>query len=97
MLKTGLNRSLMREFLDKLGQCEGRMIKLLIDLANDESEVNSRIKATQQKSSEEVVFLSRTRMGTMRSKRVIDKINKYEDKTGQQSDVKKNWKDESGF
>ena len=47
MLKTGLNRPLMREILDKLDWCEGRLSKLLIDLATDEREVNSPIKATQ--------------------------------------------------
>ena len=47
MLKTGLNRPLMREILDKLDGCEGRLSKFLIDLATDEQEVNSPIKATQ--------------------------------------------------
>ena len=75
MLKTGLNRPLMREILDKLDGCEGRLSKLLIDLATDESEVNSPIKATQQEGSNESVYMSRTRKGTMRTKMMIDKIN----------------------
>ena len=48
---------------------------LLIDSATDENKVNSPIKVTQQRSKEKVVYLSRTRKGTMRSKMVIDKIN----------------------
>ena len=58
LLKRGLNRRLMREIFDKLDQCEGRMIELLIDSATDDSEVNSPIKATQQESNDEVVCLS---------------------------------------
>ena len=46
------------EILDKLDECEGRSSELLIDLATDESEVNSLINATQQESSEEVVYLT---------------------------------------
>ena len=37
MLKTGLNRPLMREILDKLDESEGRLSELLIDSATDES------------------------------------------------------------
>ena len=37
-LKTGLNRPLMREILDKLDECEGRLNELLIDSAAEESE-----------------------------------------------------------
>ena len=48
ILKVGLNRPLMREVLDKLDECEGRMSELLIDSATDESEVNSLIKMTPQ-------------------------------------------------
>ena len=58
------------------------MSELLIDSATDESKINSPIKATQQESSEEVVYLSRTRKGTMRSKMVIDKINGIKMKLG---------------
>ena len=57
MLKTGLNRPLMREILVKLDECEGRLSELLIDSATDESEANSPIKATPQEGSEEVVYL----------------------------------------
>ena len=74
-LKTGLNRRLMREILDKLDECDGRLSKLLIDSATDESEVNSPIKPTQQEGSNEVVYLSRTRKGMIRSKMMVDKIN----------------------
>ena len=74
MLKIGLNRPLMREILDKLNECEGRLSESLIDSATDESEANSPIKATPQ-GNDEVVYLSKTLKGTMRSKMVIDKIN----------------------
>ena len=75
MLKRGVNRPLMREIHDKLDKCKGRLSELLIDSATDESETNSPIKATPQKGQDEVVSLSRTRKGKMRSKKVIDKIN----------------------
>ena len=78
ILKLGLNRPLMREVLDKLDECEGGLSELLIDSATDESEVNSPIKMTPQDDNEEMVYLSRTRKGTMRSKLVIDKINEME-------------------
>ena len=57
MLKTGLNSPLMREILDKLDECEGRLSELLIDSATDESEANSPIKATPQEGNDEVVYL----------------------------------------
>ena len=82
ILKIGLNRPLMREVLDKLDECEGRLSELLIDSATDESEANSPIKMTPQEDKEEVVYLSRTRKGTMRSKLVIDKINEMKMKLG---------------
>ena len=73
MLKTGLNRPLMREILDNVDECERRLSELLIDLATDEKEVSSLIKATQQEGNNDVVYLSRTRTGTMLSKIVIEK------------------------
>ena len=82
ILKTGLNQPLMREVLDKLDDCEGRLSELLIDSATDESEANSPIKMTPQDDTGEVVYLSRTRRGTMRSKLVIDKINAMKMKLG---------------
>ena len=82
ILKTGLNRPLMREVLDKLDECEGRLNELLIDSATDESEAISPIKMTSQDDKGEVVYLSRTRKGTMRSKLVIDKINEMKMKLG---------------
>ena len=82
ILKTGLNRPLKREVLDKLDECEGRLSELLIDSATDESEANSPIKITPQDDKEEVVYLSRTRRATMRSKLVIDKINVMKMKLG---------------
>ena len=82
ILKTGLNRPLMREVLDKLDECEGRLSELLIDSATDESEANSPIKMTPQDDKGEVVYLSRTRRGTIRSKLVIDKINAMKMKLG---------------
>ena len=82
ILKVGLNRPLMREILDKLEECEGRLSELLIDSATYESEANSPIKMTPQDDKGEVVYLSRTRKGTMRSKLVIDKINEMKMKLG---------------
>ena len=82
ILKTGLNQPLMREVLDKLDECEGRLCEMLIDSATDESEANSPIKMTPQDDEGEVVYLSRTRRGTMRSKLVIDKINAMKMKLG---------------
>ena len=82
IVKTGLNRPLMREVLDKLDKCEGRLRQSLIDSATDESEANSPIKTTPQEGNDEVVYLSRTRKGTMRSKMVIDKINEMKMKLG---------------
>ena len=82
ILKTSLNRPLMREVLDKLDECEGRLSELLIDSATHESEANSPIKMTPQDDKGEVVYLSRTRKGTMRSKLVIDKINEMKMKLG---------------
>ena len=82
ILKTGLNRPLMREVLDKLDECEGRFSELLIDSATYESEANSPIKMTPQDDKGEVLYLSRTRKGTMRSKLVIDKINDMKMKLG---------------
>ena len=82
ILKVGLKRPLMREVLDKFDECEGRLNELLIDSATDESEVNSPIKMTPQEDKGGVVYLSRTRKGTMRSKLVIDKINEMKMKLG---------------
>ena len=81
-MKVDLNRPLMREVLDKLDECEGRLSELLIDSATDESEANSPIKMTPQEDKGEVVYLSRTRKGTMRSKLVMDKINEMKMKQG---------------
>ena len=72
----------MREVLDKLDECEGRLSELLINSATDESEANSPIKMTPQDDKGEVVYLSRTRKGTRRSKLVIDKINEMKMKLG---------------
>ena len=82
ILKLVLKRPLMREFLDKLDKCEGRLSELLIDSATDESAANSPMKMTPQENKEEVVYLSRTRKGTMRSKMVIDRINEMKRKLG---------------
>ena len=72
----------MREVLDKLDKCQGRLSELLIDSTADESEANSPVKMTPQEDKGEVVYLSRTRKGTMRSKLVIDKINEMKMKLG---------------
>ena len=82
ILKVGLNRPLMREVLDKLDECDGRLSELLIDSATEESEANSPIKMTPQEDKGEVVYLSRTRKGTMRSKMIIDKIKEMKMKLG---------------
>ena len=79
----------MREVLDKLDECEGRLSELLIDSATDESEANSPIKMTPQEDKEEVVYLSRTRKGTMRSKMVIDRINELKMKLGSKVTLRK--------
>ena len=54
----------------------------MIDSATDEIEANSPIKMTPQENKGEVVYLSRTRKGTMRLKLVIDKINEMKMKLG---------------
>ena len=55
---------------------------MLIDSASDENETNSPIKATQKENNEEMIYLSKTRKGTMQSKMVIDKINDLKMKLG---------------
>ena len=92
ILKVGPNRPLMREVLDKFDECEGRLSELLIDSATDESEANSPIKMTPQEGKEEVVYLSRNRKGTMRSKMVIDKINDMKMKLGSKVTLRKDGK-----
>ena len=89
MLKTGLNRPLMREMLDKLDECERRFSELLIDSATDEGKETSPIKAAQQEGINEVVYMSRTQKGTMRSKMVIDKINDIKMKLGSKLTLRK--------
>ena len=89
VLKIGLNRPLMREVLDKPDECEGRLSELLIDSATDESEANSPIKMTPQEDKEEVVYLSRTRKGTMRSKMLIERINVTKIKLGSYATLRK--------
>ena len=95
-LKLGLNQLLTREVLDKLDECEGRLSELLINSAIDESEVNSPIKMTPQEDNGEVVYLSRTRKGTMRSKLVIDKINEMKMKLGSKVTLRKAGKTKVG-
>ena len=73
---------LMQEILDELDECEGRMTELLIDSALDENETNSPIIIMHQESNEKVVYLCRTRKGTIRSKMMIDKINDMKMKLG---------------
>ena len=92
ILKIDLDRTLMREVLDKLDECEERLSELLIDSATDESEAYSPIKMTPQENKEEVVYLSRTRKGTMRSKMVIDRINEMKMKLGSKVTLRKSGK-----
>ena len=94
ILKLGLNRPLMREVLDKLDECECRLSEFLIDSATDDSEANSPIKMTPQEDKGEVVYLSRTRKGTMRLKLVIDKINEVKMKLGSKKILRKAGKTE---
>ena len=79
----------MREVLDKLDECERRLSELLIDSATGESEANSPIKMTPQEDKEEVVYLSRTRKRTMRSKLVNDKISEMKMKLGSRMILRK--------
>ena len=92
ILKTGLNRALMREVLDKLDECEGRSSELLIDSTTDAIEANSPVKMTPQEDKGEVVYLSRTRKGTMQSKMVIDRINEMKMKLGSKVTLRKTGK-----
>ena len=89
ILKIGLNRPLMREVPDKLDECEGILSELLIDSATDEREANSPIQMTPQEDKEEVVYLSRTRKGTLRLKMVIDRINEIKMKLGSKMTLRK--------
>ena len=68
------------------------MSELLIDSATDEREVNSPKKPTQQEGSDEVLYLSRTRKRTIRSKMVIDKINNMKMKLGSKVTLRKSGK-----
>ena len=94
IFKLGLNRPLMRKVPDKLDECEGRLSELLIEWATDESEAKSPIKMTAQEDNGEVVYLPRTRKGTMRSKMVIDRINEMKMKLGSQVTLRKTGKTE---
>ena len=60
-----------------------------IDSALDENETNSPINIMHQESNEEVVYLSRTRKETIRSKMVIDKINDMKMKLGSKFTLRK--------
>ena len=82
----------MREVLEKLDECEGRLSELLIDSATDESEANSPIMMTPQEDKGEVLYLSRTRKGTMRSKMVTDRINEMKMKLGSKVKLRKTGK-----
>ena len=82
----------MREVLNKLGKCEGRLSELLIDSATDESEANSPITMTTQEDKGEVEYLPKTRKGTMRSKMVIDRINEMKMKLGSKVTLRKTGK-----
>ena len=82
----------MRNLLGKLnevGSSMRRLSELLIDSATDESEANSPIKMTQQEDKEEVVYLSRTRKGTMQSKMVIGRIKEMKMKLGSRVTLRK--------
>ena len=87
--KLSLNRPLMREVLDKFDECERRLSVLLLDSATDESEANNSNKISPQEDKGEVVYLSRTRKGTMRSKMVIDRNNGTKMKLGSKLTMRK--------
>ena len=78
-----------QQTLDKRNPRQVGLSKLLIDSATDESGVNSPMKAAQQECINEVVYLSRTRKGTMRSKMVIVKINDMKMKLGSKVTLRK--------
>ena len=65
------------------------MSELLIDSATDESEAKSPIKMTPQEDKEEVIYLSRTRKGMIRSKMVIDWNNEMKMKLGSKVTLRK--------
>ena len=58
------------------------MSKFFIDSATHESETNSPTKLAYQENSDDIVLLSRTRNGTMRSKMAIEEINDITIKLG---------------
>ena len=70
---------------------------MLIDSATDEREANSPIKMTLHKYEGQVVYLSKTRKETMRSKLVIVKINELKMKLGSKLTLRKAGKTEVGF
>ena len=78
-----------QQTLDARNTRQVGLSELLIESAADESGVNSPIKAAQQEFSNEVVYLSRTRKGTMRSKMVIVKINDMKMKLGSKVTLRK--------
>ena len=65
----------MHEILEKLDDCERRLSELLIESATNDSEANSPIKPVYPENSDEIVYMSRTRKGTILSKMVIERIN----------------------
>ena len=69
----------------------------MIDSATDESEANSPIKMTPQEVKGEVVYLSRTRKGMMRSKMVIDRIKEMKMKLGSKVTLRKTGKTDVDF
>ena len=69
---------------------------MLIDSATDESEANTPTKMTPQEDKGEVVYLSRTRKGTMRSKMVIDRINEMKMKLDSKVILRKTGKTKVG-
>ena len=66
-----------------------RLSELLIDSATEESEAISPTKTTPQEGKEKVVYLSRTRKRTMRSKMVTDKTNDMKMKLGSKVKLRK--------
>ena len=69
----------MHEILEKLDDCVGRSSELFIVSATEEKETNCPIKPVYQEKSDETVYLSGKRKGSLRSRMI------HEDQVGQQS------------
>ena len=62
----------MHEILEKRDHCEGRLSELFIVSATEERETNCPIKPAYQENSDEIVYLSGKRKGSLRFQMVIE-------------------------